>query len=400
MPAAAAWVWPLVITVVAVAMAVVVVMAVRRDRHSEKLPGMTVPPSTLSLAAKQLPRKQFEDIESQMATWGKQVDAELKLSQQARIKLMRARTELILKTTHTTQAYATAVLGDASAPPHAKDAARRVLLLRRAAVQADAQADEAATFREARAALRAADAAKWDLLAASVDMMTGNDAVKDTPHLPTTRPLADCPSNAKWDPARGTKKQRAIMRYLRSKALEFVAHLHATRPELKSTQNAVYYWNRKIIALSKFQDATSGTNGSFNYETGCMGVAMDSFSSLPRMLTRVIHELTHASMGPGHGHGREFYAAFRTNLRIATEELGWTAETTCRETCFGAGFEEGYDPKKACPKCVWQEDPAGCNASAQQCEPKLRHQSQSPQPDSQTQAQVLDFLGIKSGTDV
>lgn len=388
----AAWLWPLAAAVVVVVVVVALVSRPPPPRR-ETLPGQTVPPSTLSLAAKRLPHKQFEDIESQMAMWGKLVDAELRQSQQARIKLMRARTELILKTTHTTQAYAAAVLTDPSASHATKDAARKVLVLRQAAVRADEQADNAGTFKEARAALRAAEAAKWDLLEASVDMMTGNDAVKDVPHVPTTRPLPDCPSNDKWDPTRGTAKQRAVMKYLRDKAMEFVAHMYTTRPELKSTQNVVYYWNRRIIALSKFQDATSGTNGSFNYETGCLGVAMDSFSSLPRMMTRVIHELTHATMGPGHGHGKEFYAAFRNNLRIATEELGWTLETTCRETCFGAGFEDGYDPNLACPKCVWQEDPVWCNATTKLCEPKTKDQPTHVLP-------VLDFLGIKSGTDV
>lgn len=335
--------------------------------------------------------KKFEDIETQMAKWGKEVDAALDASDQARIRLMRARTELILKTTYTTTAYARAVLADPSAPAQAQDAARRVLDLRRVVLKADRRADNAKTFKQARTALKNADAAKWDMLTVAQDMMTGKDAARPVDLPPTSKPLAACPSNAKWAPERGTPQQRKIMGYLRDKGLEFVAHLHATRPQLESTRNVLRLWNRQIVALSEFQDATSGTNGSFNYETGCLGVAMDSFSSLPRMLTRVLHELTHASLGPGYSHGPEFYSVFRTFLRIATEELGWTLETTCRETCFGRGFERGYDPRNACPKCVWQEDPGQCSVRAAQCEPQAKNRN-----NRHTQPQVLEFLGIQS----
>lgn len=353
----------------------------------------TVQPNALSRAnAMVRGDKKFEDIESQMAKWGKEVDAALDASDQARIKLTRARTELILKTTYTTKAYAKAVLADPSAPAQARDAARRVLDLRREVVKADRVADKAVTLKEARAALRSAHAAKWDMLTVAQDMMTGKDAARPVDLPPTSKPLGDCPTNQKWAPERGTPQQRKIMGYLRDKGLEFVAHLHASRPEMQSTHNVLRLWNRQIVALSAYQDATSGTNGSFNYDTGCLGVALDSFSSLPRMLTRVLHELTHASLGPGYSHGPEFYKAFREYLRIATEELGWTVETTCRETCFGAGFEAGYDPKAACPKCVWQEDPGGCSARAAQCEPQAKNREHTAR--RHAEPEVMQFLGI------
>jgi hypothetical protein len=53
-------------------------------------------------------------------------------------------------------------------------------------------------------------------------------------------------------------------------------------------------------------------------------------------------------------------------LRVASEELGWTVEATCRETCFG--FEEQGRPERFCPKCLWQSPPDKCTVTAGKCE--------------------------------
>lgn len=51
---------------------------------------------------------------------------------------------------------------------------------------------------------------------------------------------------------------------------------------------------------------------------------------MPRLLTRLLHELAHSSSV---AHDAEFYDAQRFFLLVATEELGWELEVNCRVCC-------------------------------------------------------------------
>lgn len=347
-------------------------------------PFPTVAPSSLSLNAKKLvaANPQFDGIEQAMADWGSYVAYNVEQRDAAKteaekekyaIRMLRRRTQMLAKTTATTQMYANATLNDPSASLQAKAAAKTTLAFRKQVLEAVTKANAVTTLESVKSAKEEGEQAKWRMLEASRYMMSGNDAAKTISNPPpTTRPTQACPTGEKYDATRGTPRQRKLLDYLTAKGLEFVTHLHATRPGEESTKKLIFDWNRQVVALSETSDLTSGLMGSFNYSTGCLGVAFDSFSSLPRMLTRLIHELCHGASPRGSSHGPAFYAIFRKYLRIASEELGWTLEGTCRETCFGDKFEEGYDPKTACPKCVWQQDPATCGDRAKPslCEPK------------------------------
>lgn len=348
-------------------------------------PFPTVAPSSLSVNARRLVAANplFDGIEDAMSQWGSYVsytaekrDAAKTEADKAKydIRMWKRRTQMLAKTTATTQMYANATLNDPSAPPQAKAAARTTLAFRKQVLEAVTKSNMATTLEAVKAAREEGEEAKWRMLTASQYMMFGNDTIKTIANPPpTTKPLGACPAETvRYDANRGTPRQRKLLDYLTQKGLELITHLHATRPAEEPTKKLVDSWNRQVVALSETSDLTSGVMGSFQYKTGCLGVAFDSFSSLPRMLTRLIHELTHGAAPVGSSHGPDFYAIYRKYMRIATEELGWTLEGTCRETCFGEKFEKGYDPKKACPKCVWQQDPATCGNKAKPslCEPK------------------------------
>lgn len=350
---------------------------------ASQAPFPTVAPSSLSVNAKKLvaANPQFDGIENAMNQWGSYVANTMEKRDAAKtevdkekyaLKLWKRRTQMLAKTTATTQMYANATLNDPSAPPQAKAAARTTLALRKQVLDAVMKASMATTLEGVKSAREEGEEAKWRMLAASQAMMFGNDTIKQIANPPpTTRPMQTCPTDRAFDVNRGTPRQLKLLDYLTQKGLEFLTHLHATRPNEESSKKLIFDWNRKVVALSENNDLTTGIMGSFNYSTGCLGVAFDSFSSLPRMLTRLLHELTHGAAPKGSGHGPVFYAIYRKFMRIATEELGWTIEGTCRETCFGDKFEQGYDPNTACPKCVWQQNPATCGDKAKPslCEP-------------------------------
>lgn len=152
---------------------------------------------------------------------------------------------------------------------------------------------------------------------------------------------------------------------LKAKCTEFVNHLKQRYPNEPMTKEVVSRWNGEIFMSQK-----PGTGATFNRMTGCMivnpynetmktGGPAGSFDKESRLLTRVLHELAHSWSGP---HDAKFYAAQRWYLKVATEELNWKLDVTCRVCCY-------LDPlkcKDVCPKCTWV-DPLPCPTIIRNC---------------------------------
>jgi hypothetical protein len=268
--------------------------------------------------------------------------------------------------------YAAAVLRDASATETVRALAKAVAAWRDVLDAALAEVRRARDLPDVEKAVRKVALAKWSMLEDAGDMMAALEGRSPPPPpLPTVVPLRPCPTNhPKITPGRGTPRQRKLLAYLTAKGMEFVAHMYATRPQDPVTRSLLT-WNRSIEAYSVLAEVTTSSHAVTIGNLGasrCVAVAYDSFSSLPRMLTRLLHELAHVGNPNPGAHTPGFYKIFRTFLRTASEELGWVLETTCRETCF-ASTEPGYDPDAICPQCVWQTPPGQCKVSASDCEP-------------------------------
>ena len=293
----------------------------------------------------------------------------------ARISMMRSKAAMMVATTVSSEVYATAVIRDASANEKAKRYAKSVVAWRNVLETSLAETYQAQELADVEKAVRKVALAKWSMLEDSLEMMAvavDGPGPRATPGpLPTVVPLVPCPTDhPKLTPGRGTPRQRKMLAYLASKGLEFVAHMHATRPKDLVTRNLLM-WNRNIEAYSVLAEVTTGSHGVTMGDRGtsrCIAVAYDSYSSLPRMLTRLLHELAHVGDSLPGAHSPSFYTLFRSFIRVASEEMGWVLETTCRETCFGVA-EKGYTPQTACPRCVWQMPPEQCKTTAGECEP-------------------------------
>ena len=147
-----------------------------------------------------------------------------------------------------------------------------------------------------------------------------------------------------------------------------LAHMVRTRPEMPVTQNLLF-WNRTIEPMSQMQaDLMKANSAIYPTGNGCMVFNMDTFSGVPRVLTRLLHELTHAAVQPNRSHGPAFYSTLRFLMRVATEELGWTLEASCREACFGTDDKKGTNrPDQFCPKCLWQSPTDKCVLTTEWC---------------------------------
>lgn len=342
----------------------------------------TLPTTFLSTVAKRLrdnPENKtwFANIENEMGSL--EGDARM-----ANLEVLRYKARLLMKTTRTSVLYAKAVLAFPNAPAKAKKAAQNVLkwrdMLEKSEKTLEQQISKGSktgkkNLKEVEQTLAKVANAKWGLMEAALNSSVGGDVVKSFKPAPTLVPSSQkCPDNYALDPNRGTPRQRRMIEYLTAKGNEFLAHMHATRPGLtinglKVTKNLLN-WSRQIVPMSVVKEYSSSSHATTlgsPENARCIGFAFDSFSSLPRQLTRMLHEMTHVAT-PNEGHNMTFYKVFRMFMRVASEELGWTLEATCRETCFGA-IEDGYVASKACPMCVWQQPPGTCNVAARTCEP-------------------------------
>ena len=235
-----------------------------------------------------------------------------------------------------------------------------------AAVKAERQAFAAETITERRAAADKAYSAFVDAQDALLDLLVGPD------NEPTEAPVS--PNDTRRcgirngidrgnvDMKRGTPKQKRLLRYLETKGDEFRDHLAAAYPDDERTRR-LQTWSGRVVPFSQRFDDFKGGWAQSQYYSGCISFSLDRMASVPRSLTRLLHEMAHFAMGQGVGHSKEFYECHRWFMKIASEELGWILEIRCREMCFASS------KRNPCPKCVWQVPPARCNPSQSLCSP-------------------------------
>ena len=156
-----------------------------------------------------------------------------------------------------------------------------------------------------------------------------------------------------------TSEEAALFEMLRAKATEFATYIKTKYPQNPMTQALLKTWSGEVMASKKKTGAT------FSRKSGCLVInpyfetlkkagskhrtRTDTFDPTSRLLTRVLHELAHSWSGP---HNAKFYEAQRWFVRVASDELGWKLDVTCRLCCYS---DSGCDPQTICPKCTWVE---------------------------------------------
>jgi hypothetical protein len=261
-------------------------------------------------------------------------------------------------------------------------AAQAVSAAYQQAVEHDAAAQAAASLDEVRQHAQAAERARIDAQDSLLSAMADTDPVRPVKLPPRVVDVDDCGAysyefntmtgdeNRKLVPA-----QKRLLAYLEAKGKELLAHLLAKYPQEQYTKNLAAHWSRRVLPLSaEYEDAkfawmaTAGVRHS-----KCVFVNMSLTGSVPRSLTRLMHELSHISADSdgNESHTAKFYTAERWLLRIATEDLKWTTENRCREVCEMDKDTLQKDPKKACPKCTWQKPPELCKGEVNEelCNP-------------------------------
>lgn len=187
--------------------------------------------------------------------------------------------------------------------------------------------------------------------------------------LPARRERSACQNNPNFTTTVAFSEQRRLLEYLENKGKELLAHLLKTRPTKAYTKTLDARWSRRVVALSdaylRDKDPWASTSSVGNDRSNCcIGFNMYNTGSVPRSLTRLIHEMCHMAGASEkktlEPHTSKFYAIERTLLRIVTEELNWTVENWCREACKIEEDPEQRDASKSCPKCFWQRDPVLC----------------------------------------
>lgn len=256
--------------------------------------------------------------------------------------------------------------------------------------------------KEAAAAETARIACQDELLSA---MVVSTDPVRVV-NLPP-RAVEDCMNVGQGIPSGDPTRPLApgqvrLIQYLQAKGREFLAHMLKKYPNDPLTKNFNAHWSRRVLPMSAefeaVKDAWMSTAGV--YTSRCTFVHMQLTGSVPRSLTRMIHEFAHiaADTDGREGHTPKFYDAERRMLRIATEDLGWTVENWCREVCDINKDTHVKDPRAACPKCTWQKDPALCAKEDLKkdviCRPKGEDESGSETDPAPTFA---DLTSLKAG---
>jgi hypothetical protein len=324
--------------------------------------------------------------------------------EEAEKNVIRKRIAMVDSTTHMTTFYALAVLKNHTTPPDIVKYAKKVLELKKIILKNALNAPKITDSATLLKMYSESKDAKWEML----DTFSAVDLYYDTPSKykdppPTTNKSCDAKMNEyntnttillpSAAVGQGSARQRKLLKYIANKGEELLSHMVYTRPGEKMTQNLLA-WNRDLEPIVQTAADTTGIHGAMLPPNNCMVVDLDSFSSIPRMLTRMIHELSHLT-AVGEGHSPVFYKNFRMLLRIATEELGWTVETTCRETCF-VFDDNNPDPKKICPKCLWQTLPETCQIEATTCNPSPNEIEKLLKRDPNLSAKAKEFLTTKT----
>lgn len=272
----------------------------------------------------------------------------------------RARAQATVSLTHAASSvpFARKLLGD----PRAKKAAQRVLDLYSQLVVKEGEARHADSVSKVTKAAEEADALRIEIQDALLwAMLFSTDPIRKV-QVPT-RKFKEC---TRFDGSSRDLKQgqRRLVAYLESKGKELLAHMLQKYPNDPVTKNMDMQWARRVVPMTIEKENEGAWMAANGGKYGCVQVNMRLTGSVPRSLTRLIHELSHVSARAGtlEQHTPLFYATQRKLLRIATEELGWTVENWCRETCDLSQDPKGSDATKACPRCYWQRDPVLCVA--------------------------------------
>lgn len=218
------------------------------------------------------------------------------------------------------------------------------------------EAIDARDLAKAQLAAEQAEDARIECQGALLDaLMASTDPIR-TVQLPE-RP----PTNCQVDDRPLKAAQRKLLAYLEAKGRELLAHMLTRYPSDRLTKKLNADWSRRVLAMSVQREAEKNAWMSTTGRGGCVYVNMSITGSVPRSLTRLIHELSHVCAGDKgmEPHTPLFYATERKLLRIATEDLGWTVENWCREAC-DLAQDPQPDPTRACPKCWWQRAPSLC----------------------------------------
>ncbi len=182
---------------------------------------------------------------------------------------------------------------------------------------------------------------------------------------PIVHPLdnvAYCAANMEYA-RQATGAEVPLFAWLRQKGHEFANHLRTYHAANPMAQALLATWRGEVLV------STKNTGATFDRRIGCMIInpsyetkkkrAGPGFDAQTRLLTRLLHELAHSWSGP---HNTNFYEAQRWFLRVATEELGWTVDVTCRVCC---SYQGACTPEAVCPKCRWIE--TQCTLTKKSC---------------------------------
>lgn len=145
-----------------------------------------------------------------------------------------------------------------------------------------------------------------------------------------------------------SQKEEKVRAYCQDQVTAFVNHLRTRHGSDPRSQAVIRTWNGTVHL---FYESASGAR--YNRSTGCLYVNPTIDASRPRLHTKILHELAHATPN---NHDERWRDAFAFFLKIATAELGWECELRC-----GACQKYGLCSKAFCPKCTWLDgDPARC----------------------------------------
>ncbi|AGE50905.1 hypothetical protein PBCVCVB1_598L [Paramecium bursaria Chlorella virus CVB-1] len=148
------------------------------------------------------------------------------------------------------------------------------------------------------------------------------------------------------------------LRFLEKQVRMFIKHLKENYPDSDLTRNLLAKFSGvQLLPFRKGSTANSYTSGMFDHSTGTLKVAArDGGGSLrdETSLNRsVVHELAHGTRFkyPGEtSHSGDWKSAWKTFLKIATEELLWKVELPCSSIKF-YGLQ-----KEDCPNCVLDDE--------------------------------------------
>lgn len=188
-----------------------------------------------------------------------------------------------------------------------------------------------------------------------------------------------CDDANDWHKPR-TKREFAMLRQLRARAKEFLAHLQATYPTDQRTLNLAQRWNKNVDFTDKETGASyAGRNGCLvinpYYETKTASGeraellaqlktpgTKPGMDDLGRLLSRLLYMMAFTTDGVGRD--AAFFETYRWFLRVASEELSWPVVVNCKACCL---LTTPCTKEAVCPSCRWLREPEACTADEAQC---------------------------------